>query len=86
MLNGVSDHLRVERFDELELVGFDEEAEGDVVEARVGFDGEVAFHEVDEGVDFGVQFGVGVGFEEDEEGGLVDGELGGVHLAEEGEH
>lgn len=86
-MNGVSDHLRVERFDELELVGLDEEAEPDVVEARVGFDGEVALHEEEEGVDFGVEvMGGGVGFEEDEEGGLVDGDFGGVHLAEEGEH
>jgi len=82
--DAVSHHLGVQRFDELELVRFDEEVEGDVVEARVGFEAEVAFHEVDDGVDFGVEFEVGVGFEEDEEGGLIDGAGGGLHLVEEG--
>ncbi|KAG5054603.1 hypothetical protein JHK85_007113 [Glycine max] len=63
----VSEHLRVEHFDELELVGFDEEVEGNIVEAHVEFDSKVALHEEEERVDFGVEVvGGGIGFEEDE--------------------
>lgn len=53
----------MEHFDELELIGFDE---GNVVEARVGFDSKVVVHKEDEGVDFNMQVvGGGIGFKEE---------------------
>ena len=53
----------MEHFDELELIGFDE---GNVVEARVGFDSKVVVHKEDEGVEFNMQVvGGGIGFKEE---------------------
>ncbi|TKY52825.1 hypothetical protein E2542_SST24347 [Spatholobus suberectus] len=84
--DAVTDHLGVQRLHELELVAPHEEVQRDVVETGVGFQREVAFHELDDAVYFVVELEAGVGFDEDEEGGLVDGAARGLHLVEEGQH
>lgn len=53
----------------------------------VRFDDEVTLHEEEDGVDFSMEVvGGDIGFEEDEEDGLINEDFGGVHLIEEGEH